>query len=129
MDSIQTSFDSRLWAGGRFVLAGVRGTKIVSLTGQPQSGYITTNDIGDGSQSMITLVKPKVDTGSASVSIASRNLLNEVPSFPTPTAADGENRIGFRTSGNYHRVSVYPTGANWKSAVGVEIDITKTSGR
>ena len=129
MDSIQTSFDSRLWAGGRFVLAGVRGTKIVTLTGQPQSGYITTNDIGDGSQSMITLVKPKVDTGSASVSIASRNLLNEVPSFPTPTAADGENRIGFRTSGNYHRVSVYPTGANWKSAVGVEIDITKTSGR
>jgi hypothetical protein len=129
MDSIQTSFDSRLWAGGRFVLAGVRGNKIVTLTGQPQSGYITTNDIGDGSQSMITLVKPKVDTGSASVSIASRNLLDEVPNFPTETAADAENRIGFRNSGNYHRLKVYPTGANWKNAVGVEIEIVKTSGR
>ena len=78
---------------------------------------------------MITLVKPKVDTGSASVSIASRNLLNEVPSFPTATAADSENRVGFRNSGNYHRVKVFPSGANWKSAVGVEIDIVKTSGR
>lgn len=129
MDSIETSFDSRLWAGGRFVLAGVRGNKIVTITGQPSAGYITTNDIGDGSQSMITLVKPKIDTGSASVSIASRNLLNEVPTFQSPTAADAENRIGFRASGNYHRVSVYPTGANWKNAVGVEIEIVKTSGR
>lgn len=129
VDSIETSFDSRLWAGGRFVLAGVRGNKIVTITGQPSTGYITTNDIGDGNQSMITIVKPKIDTGSASVSIASRNLLNQVPVYPAATAADGENRIGFRNSGNYHRIRVFPTGANWKNAVGLEMDIVKTSGR
>ena len=129
MDSIETSFDSRLWAGGKFVLAGVTGNKIVTITGQPATGYITTSDIGDGNQSMITLVKPKIDTGSASVSIASRNLLNQVPSFPTETAVDSENRVGFRNSGNYHRIRVFPTGANWKNAVGLEMDIVKTSGR
>ena len=129
MDSIETSFDSRLWAGGRFVLAGVRGNKIITLTGQPSTGYITTNDIGDGNQTMITLVKPKIDTGSASVAIASRNLLSDVPTFPTATAVDSENRVGFRNSGNYHRIRVYPTGANWKSAVGLEMEIVKTSGR
>lgn len=129
MDSIETSFDSRLWAGGKFVLAGVEGQKIVTFTGQPKSGYITTGDIGDGSQSMITLAKPKIDNGSASVSIASRNLLSQIPSYSTPVVADAENRVSLRSSGNYHLIRVYPTGANWRNAVGVEIDLNKTSGR
>jgi hypothetical protein len=48
MDSIETSFDSRLWAGGKFVLAGVKDTKIVTFTGSNKSGYITTGDLGNG---------------------------------------------------------------------------------
>lgn len=129
MDSIETSFDDRLFAGGKFVLSGVSGAKIVTFTGQPRSGYITSGDIGNGNQSIVLLAKPKVDTGSASVSVASRQLLNEVPSYGTTVPADSENRASLRSSGKYHRVRVYPTGANWKTAVGVEIDITSQGGR
>lgn len=129
MDSIDTSFDSRLWAGGKFVSAGVKGAKIVTFTGAPKTGYITSGDIGNGSQSIITLAKPKIDNGTSSVAVYSRNLLTAVPSFGTATQADSENRVSLRSSGNYHRVRVYPEGANWKNAVGVDITIVPTGGR
>ena len=129
METIDTSFDSRLWAGGKFVLAGVKDTKIVTFTGANKSGYVTTGDIGNGNQSIIMLAKPKVDTGSASVSVASRALLSEVPSFGTAVAADSENRASLRSSGKYHRVRVSPSGANWKTAAGVEIDLVQQGGR
>ena len=129
MDSIETSFDSRLWAGGKFVLAGVKDTKIVTFTGAAKSGYITTGDLGNGNQSIIMLAKPKVDNGSASVSVASRALLSEVPTFGTAVAADSENRASLRSGGKYHRVRVSPTGSNWKTAAGVEIDLVQQGGR
>jgi hypothetical protein len=129
MDTIDTSFDSRLWAGGKFVSAGTRGAKIVTFTGQPKTGYITSSDIGNGSQSIITLAKPKIDNGSSSVAVYSRNLLTETPTFGTPTVSDSENRVSLRSSGNYHRVRVYPIGANWKTAVGVDVTIVPTGGR
>jgi hypothetical protein len=129
MDTINTSFDSRLWAGGKFVSAGTRGAKIVTFTGQPKVGFITSSDIGNGSQSIITLAKPKIDNGSSSVAVYSRNLLTATPTFGTATNADSENRVSLRSSGNYHRVRVYPSGANWKTAVGVDITIVPTGGR
>jgi hypothetical protein len=129
MDTISTSFDSRIWAGGKFVLAGVKDTKIVTFTGANKSGYVTTGDVGNGNQSIIMLAKPKVDTGSASVSVASRALLSEVPSFGTAVAADSENRVSLRSGGKYHRVRVSPSGANWKTAAGVEIDLVPQGGR
>jgi hypothetical protein len=129
MDTINTSFDSRLWAGGKFVSAGTRGAKIVTFTGQPKEGYITSSDLGNGSQSIITLAKPKIDNGSSSVAVYSRNLLTAVPTFGTATSADSENRVSLRSSGNYHRVRVYPSGSNWKTAVGVDVTIVPTGGR
>jgi hypothetical protein len=129
MDTIDTSFDSRLWAGGKFVSAGTRGAKIVTFTGQPKEGFITSSDIGNGSQSIVTLAKPKIDNGSSSVAVYSRNLLTATPTFGTPTNADSENRVSLRSSGNYHRVRVYPTGVNWKTAVGVDVTIVSTGGR
>ena len=129
MDSISTSFDSRLWAGGKFVSAGVKGAKIVTFTGSPKEGYITTGDIGNGSQSIVTLAKPKIDNGSSSVAVYSRNLLTAVPTFGTATASDSENRVSLRSSGNYHRLRVYPSGSNWKTAVGVDVTVIPTGGR
>jgi hypothetical protein len=129
MDTIQTSFDDRLWAGGKFVMSGVEGAKIVTFTGQPKTGYITTGDLGNGNQSIVMLAKPKIDTGTASVSVASRTLLSEVPSFGTPVVADAENRVSLRSSGKWHRIRVYPSGSNWKNAVGVEVDLVSQGGR
>jgi hypothetical protein len=124
LDTILTSFDSRLWLGGRLQLAGVDGTKIITFTGANATAYIETGDIEvPGATSGITIAKPIVDDGSASMAISSRRLLNEVVTFGSQVAADAENRVSIRSVGRYHRLQLTPTGS-WTSVVGTDIDLT-----
>jgi hypothetical protein len=123
LDTILTSFDSRLWLGGKLQLAGVNGTKIITFTGANATAYLETGDVEvPGATSAITMVKPIVDNGSASVAVESRRLLNEAISFGTQTAADAENRVSIRSVGRYHRLQLTPTGS-WTSVVGADIEL------
>jgi hypothetical protein len=123
LDTILTSFDSRLWLGGKLQLAGVNGTKIITFTGANATAYLETGDVEvPGATSAITMVKPIVDNGSASVAVESRRLLNEAISYGTQTAADAENRVSIRSVGRYHRLQLTPTGS-WTSVVGADIEL------
>jgi hypothetical protein len=128
IDTLEIPLDSRVFAGGTLLLAGVSGRKIIAFTGQPKTATITTGDIDIG-RSTITLAKPIVDGGSATIAIASRTLLSDQVEFGTDVAADSENRVSLRSNGQYHRIRVTPTGDNWATAVGVEIDIAKQGNR
>ena len=124
LDTILTTFDSRLWLGGRLQLAGVDGAKIVTFSGANATAYIETGDIEvPGATSSITLVKPTVEGGSGSVALLSRRLLTESTVFGSQTAADAENRVSVRGVGRYHRLQLTPTGS-WTSAVGMDIDLS-----
>lgn len=124
IDALMTSLDSRLWVGGKLELAGVKGTKIITFSGSSKTATIDTNDIETGSnQSMITLIKPVVDNGSGSVAVDSRLRLDETNGFNGTIAADSENRVGVRSYGRYHRVRLQPSGDNWSSAIGVDVEI------
>lgn len=124
LDTILTTFDSRLWLGGKLQLAGVDGAKIVTFTGANATAYLETGDIEvPGSTSAITMVKPIVDDGSGSVALLSRRLLSESTTFGSQTAADSENRVAVRGIGRYHRLQLTPTGS-WTSAVGIDIDLS-----
>lgn len=131
LDALATPLDSRLWQGGKITLAGVSGTKIITFSGSPKTAVIDTSDIevDSSNKSMITLARPMVDNGSASVAVDSRDLLSESVSFPAVSAANSENRVGLRAFGRYHRVRVTPTGADWKSAIGVDLEIQKAGMR
>jgi hypothetical protein len=130
IDALQTSLDSRLWLGGKLQLAGVTGAKIITFTGPAKTALIDTADISaDQNQSMITLVKPLVDNGSGSVAVESRLQLNATVSFPSVTAANSENRVGVRSYGRYHRVRLEPSGNNWSSAIGVDVEIQQAGTR
>jgi hypothetical protein len=128
IDTLEIPLDSRVFAGGKLLLAGVSGKKIIAFTGQPKTATITTGDIDIG-RSTITLAKPIVDGGSANIAVASRALLDDQVEFGTDVAADSENRVSLRSNGKYHRIRVTPTGDNWTTAVGVEIDIAKQGNR
>ena len=129
LDALQTSLDSRQWQGGKLLVAGVEGNKIITFTGPSKAGLITSADLETGTNmSMVTLVKPIVDSGSASVAVDSRFNLAEAVAFGSATAADSENRVGFRSLGRYHRVRVIPSG-NWTTAIGFEVDIQQAGGR
>lgn len=128
IDALGIPLDSRVFAGGQLLFAGVSGAKIISFSGQPKSAFVCTGDIDIG-KSVVTLAKPIVDNGSATVAVSSRSLLNETVSYGDAVAADYENRCSLRSNGNYHRLKVSPTGTSWETAVGVEVEVVKQGNR
>jgi hypothetical protein len=73
--------------------------------------------------SVVTLVRPVIDSGSCSVQINSRKRLNQQTDFTGSTyASNSDNRIGLRSAGTYHRLNVIPSGV-WTSAVGLDVTV------
>lgn len=124
LDSLTVALDSALYAGGKFFLGGTDGTKVITFNGASKSAVIETGDIGTGSMSLVTLARPQIDNGSATVAIASRSLLNQGVVFGGDNTADTDNRVSLRSSGRQHRLRIKPTGDNWSMAVAVDVDIT-----
>lgn len=129
LDTIETSFDSRIWLGGKMQFAGVRDAKIVTFSGSNRDAIIETGDIEvPGSTSAITMAKPIVDNGSGDVALLSRRLLTESTDFGAQTAADAENRVSIRGVGRYHRLQLTPTGS-WQTAIGVDVEMNGLGSR
>ena len=123
LEQIQSSFDDRVWLGGKMQFAGVRNAKIATFSGAPMTATIETGDIEiPSTTSAITMAKPIVDNGSANVALFSRRLLNQQVVFGSQVVADAENRVSIRGVGRYHRLQLTPTGS-WTSAVGTDIDL------
>lgn len=130
IDALGFSLDDRQWLGGKMVFGGVSGQKVITFGGSPKAARIDTADISEGqSATMLTLAKPLVDNGSASVAVSSRMTLNQVNSFGTAVAASSENRVGLRSLGKYHRLRVNPTGDNWQTAIGVDVETQQAGSR
>ena len=128
LDELEISLDSRVFAGGQLLLAGVVGRKIVTFSGQPKTATITTGDIDVG-RSTVILAKPIVDNGSGSIAVSSRDNLAEVVEFGSDVAPDAENRVSLRSNGEYHRLRLTPSGSSWETAVGLEFDVVKQGNR
>jgi len=129
MDSLTSSLDSRLWSGGKILLAGVDGAKIVTYTGAPMEAEIRTGDFEAGPQSIVKLARPQVDNGSAGVAAFSRMRLDSEVLFGNVVPATAENRVSLRSVGRYHRLKVVPSGAQWKHLVAVDVDVTPVGAR
>jgi hypothetical protein len=128
IDALEISLDSRVFAGGQLLFAGVSGEKIISFSGQPKTANISTGDIDIG-RSTIMLAKPIVDNGSGSIAVSSRDNLAETVEFGSDVSPDAENRVSLRSNGEYHRLRLTPTGTSWKTAVGLEFDVVKQGDR
>jgi hypothetical protein len=129
VDSLVTTLDDRLYKGGKFLFGGVRDTRIITFTGTYATGSIITNDLEYGYNSVLTLIRPSVDNGSASVSVASRRMLNDTITYGATVTATEEDRCSVRSAGRYHRIALTPTGANWSSAIGMDIDYSEQGTR
>ncbi len=102
---------------------------LITFTGTNATASITTNDLEYGYNSVVTLIRPSVDNGSANVQIASRRMLDDTITYSTSMAASQENRAPVRSYGRYHRVKITPTGANWFSAIGIDLDYAEQGNR
>jgi hypothetical protein len=128
IDTLEIPLDSRVFAGGQLLFAGVDGEKIITFAGQPKTAQITTGDIDIG-RSTVMLVKPTVDNGSALIAVASRNNLADEVEFGENVAADAENRASVRSNGKYHRIRLTPTGDDWKTAVSLDVEVVQQGNR
>jgi hypothetical protein len=128
IDALTVSLDDRQWAGGSPIFSGVSGGRVVTFSGTNKTASIVTGDVDIG-RSVITLARPIVDNGSGSVAVAARNLLSDDITFTDPVAADAEGRCSIRRAGRYIRVETIPTGDDWKTAVGVEVDVVRQGAR
>jgi hypothetical protein len=129
LDALPASLDSRLWAGGKLVLGGVTADQLVTFGGANQTAVLTTGDVEvEATETILTLARPIVDNGSATVSVAARSRLDGNLNYTSPVAADSENRIPLRSRGKYHRISLTPT-ESWNTAVGVDVEVKAVGGR
>jgi hypothetical protein len=128
IDAMPASLDARLWVGGKFLFAGATGTKLSTFTGSAYNSKLVTTDIEVGYNSVVNLLRPQVDNGSANISIASRKELDDAIVFTTPVATTDEGRANVRSAGRYHRVSVEPTGS-WTNCMAVDIDTISQGNR
>jgi len=126
LETIPASLDDRLWVGGKFLFAGARDNKIIVFTGSNFNSEIITADIETGYNSVVSLVRPQIDNGTANVAVASRRELNDNIQFGTAVSTTQEGRANFRSSGRFHRFKVIPTG-NWTNAISIDVE-TKNQG-
>ena len=129
IDTLTTTLDDRLYAGGKFIFGGVRDNKIITFTGLPATASIITNNLEYGYNSVVTLIRPSIDNGSANASIASTRQLNESFTYSTPVSANAEGRCSVRSYGRYHRIAITPTGSNWLSAIGLDLEYSEQGTR
>ena len=129
MNTLETTLDDRLYKGGKFLFGGVKDAKIMTFSGVYATGNLTTNDLEYGYNSVLTLIRPSIDNGSASVSVASRRMLNDTITYGSTVSADEEDRCSVRSAGRYHRISVTPTGVNWTSAIGIDVEYSEQGNR
>jgi len=122
LDALVVSLDDPQWAGGDLIIAGTKGEKIITFGNSFKSAHISTGDIDIG-RSTVMLARPIVDGGSGSIAVASRDNLGEQVLFGDSVAADAENRVSLRSNGDFHRLKLIPTGTNWKTAVGMEVEL------
>jgi hypothetical protein len=129
LDTMTTTLDSALYSGGKTLFAGARGAKVVTFTGQPSEARIDTGYFGSEYTSVVTLARPIVDDGSASVAVKSVTMLNQVVDYGTYTNASSENRVSLRSGGKYHSLSIKPSGARWSNALAIDVDTTQQGTR
>jgi hypothetical protein len=128
LDSLTTSLDDRLWAGGKFLFAGTTGSKISTFTGANLTAQLQTSDIEQGYNSVVTLVRPQIDNGSCSVAVASRRELDDTITFGSQVITSSEGRVPLRSYGRYHRFNIVPSGS-WTNAVSIDVDLAPQGNR
>jgi hypothetical protein len=123
IDALPASLDSRLWVGGKFDLAGGRGAKIITFTGENATATVDTGDLEiEARFSNLNLVRPIIDNGTANVAISSRAKLSDAVSFGSYNVPSSEDRVSLRGMGRYHRLSFQPTGS-WSTMIGADIEM------
>lgn len=133
LESLAFGLDSTVWKGGRLRLAYFNDNHEMGfLTGSALAATIDTTEgqIAQGRRSLVTEVWPKVDGGTTTVQIGTRNLPTDSVTW---SSAASVNNVGFapvRSDARFHRVRInIAAGGSWTHAQGVDVKTTSSGWR
>lgn len=131
LDALPASLDSRLWTGGKVLMAGFDSDhKLAFFTGTNLAPTVETTEVelfpsesrGGAQLALVTNSRPAVDGGSPSVAIATRNRLEDVPAYGTTVALNSIGDCPQRICGRYVRASVtLPAASSFTHIQGVDL--------
>lgn len=128
VDSITTSFDSRVWVGGKSILSGIRDNKIITFTGANTNASIATGDIELSQNSVLTVIKPLSQNGSCNAQVSSTRNLTNTTNYGAISYQNADGRCPVRSAGRFHRIRLLPTGV-WTNIVGMDIEAATQGNR
>ena len=128
LDSLPASLDSRVWSGGKFLLGGADGAKIITFTGQNSTGTIVVGEMEFGYDSVVTNARSQIDNGACTMAIASRKQLNSAVNYSSTVTQNSDGTCPLRSFGRYHRIRVTPTGT-WTHAISIDVTYTQSGNR
>ncbi len=125
MAAIPFPIDSRVWTGGKTLLAGFDASHTLNyFTGTSLQATIDTSEgqLFPGRRGFVNNTRPIVDGGSPTIAVASRNRIEDTLVYGSAVAMNSNGECPQRNSGRYHRARVViPAAASWTHAQGVEI--------
>lgn len=125
IDALTPSLDSRVWTGGRSLLACVNTDhKLCYFTGTSLAVTAETTEAEPvpGRIATITRARPIVDTTAATIQIGTRNRLADSESYGSAVAMDASGSCPVRATGRYHHARVaIPAATTWTHLQGVEV--------
>ena len=129
IDAITVSLDSALFSGG-LRSVGVFDTdhKLGSFGGDTLKAEIGTaeTEIFPQSRSLVTHVRPIVDTSSATGSLSFRNKVAETASTTAESSMHTTGTIPFHKSARYFKFNLQvPAASTWTDAQGIDIEAIK----
>jgi len=129
LDDLPYSLDSRIWTGGKEVLAVFdTDKKNATFSGNNLAAVLESQEIGGGERVLIDGVRPYVDvsnTAHLTVALKTRDDVGASITTGTASSIDADGQAHFTTSSRYARAQVnIATNATWTHAQGVDADIT-----
>jgi hypothetical protein len=134
LETLPFSLDSRAWTGGALNLACFDTSHKLSLfAGSPLAATMDSSEanLNDKRLTHLSRVWPMVDTGSAQITIGSRNRLADAVSWGSAvsmTSTTGSCPV--RNTAVYQRARItIPAGTSWTHAQGIQVDARKAGAR
>ena len=132
LDALSPTLDSRVWTGGKRLLAAFGTTHRLSyFTGSNLAATIETGEFeaAPGQRALLTELRPLVDGGTITAALATRNIQTETATFGSAVAINANGFVPFRASGRYHRARVSVAAAGtWTHAIGLSDVVAEPQG-
>lgn len=134
LDNLGITLDSAAFAGGKFLFAASKASKIQTFSGGNLTAKIETTEFEPAKlrHSMVRSVTPIVTKASGSptitVQVGSRSKQTDSATFTAEATLSNDNLCSVRSNGRYHRVRVNASGT-WRFALGVDVDVVQVGKR